>query len=94
MENTTETETVLNDLNRIAAAAKNIKKAQATFRKWKAAHKAGRATEDQVANAKAVLQEAITEEIAAAMEAGLGLGGGDNETWESRAGKVAGEIVR
>lgn len=89
-----ETETVLNDLNRLAAALRGINKAKATLRKWRKAAKAGRVTSDQVANAEAVLRESLAADLALAMEAGFGLGQGDEMEWESRAAKVAAHIVR
>lgn len=94
MENTIETETVLNDLNRIAAALRGINKAKATLRKWRKAAKAGRVTADQVANAEAVIRESLAADLALAMEAGLGLGQGDDCEWDSRAARVAADLVR
>lgn len=89
-----ETETVLNDLNRLAAALRGINKAKATLRKWRKAAKAGRVTSEQVANAEAVIRESLAADLALAMEAGFGLGQGDEMEWESRAAQVAAEMVR
>lgn len=94
MENKIETETLLNDLNRLAAALRGINKAKATLRKWRKAAKAGRVTSEQVANAEAVIRESLASDLALAMEAGFAIGQGDEMEWDSRAGQVAAALVR
>lgn len=68
------TASVLADLDRVSAALRQVKKAKATWAKYCRAEKAGRATADQVAAARAVLTESVRESLDMAFESGLGLG--------------------
>lgn len=68
------TETVLADLDRVAAALRQVKKAKATWAKYRKAEKAGRATVEQMEAARAVLTESVRESLEMAFESGLGLG--------------------
>jgi hypothetical protein len=86
--------TALNDLAALESALKAIRKNKATLRKYAKAAKAGRVTADQLANARAVIREALTESLAVVMERGFALGQGDETSWDERAEILAGEMTR
>lgn len=86
------TETVLADLDRVAAALRQVKKAKATWAKYCKAEKAGRATAAQVEAARAVLTESVRDSLEMAFESGVGLG----QYFEHRnpaADTVAAELI-
>lgn len=87
--------TALNDLAALESALKAIRKNKATLRKYAKAAKAGRVTADQLANARAVIREAISESLEIVMERGFALSAnGSDLDWGQRAEILAGEMTR
>ena len=70
----TDIELVLADLDRVAAANRQVKKARATWAKYLRANKAGLATPEQMEAARSVLRESVRESLEMAFESGMGLG--------------------
>ena len=87
-----DTSDLINDLNALTCALKDIKRNKATWKKYTKAHKEGRVTDAQLANAKAVLTESTANALEFAMERGLAIGQG--ESWDKAAAGHAANIIR
>lgn len=68
-----DSELLLADLDRVAAALRQIKKARATWANYKRAEKKGIATAEQMSAARAVLSESVRESLELAAESAVGL---------------------
>lgn len=83
----------IDSLEMIARGLRQIKKAKSTWRKYIKAEKEGRVTAEQIAAAKAVLRESISDTLEAVMSRGLYVGQGDECDYRTRAEANAQEII-
>jgi len=89
---TEQNKTILADLNRVAAALRQVKKAKATWAKYRKAEKAGRVTAAQVEAARAVLTESVRDSLEMAFESSLGLGS-NFEHGNTASDEIAAELI-
>jgi hypothetical protein len=80
-------------LDIISRGLKQLKKAKATWRKYKKAEKEGRVTAEQVAAAKAVLRESIADTLEAIIGHTMYLSQCDESDIRERAERNAEEII-
>jgi hypothetical protein len=92
-EDIISTATILSDLKRLKKAISNIEKNRRTWKKFKKAAQAGVVSEERLAAAKSVLEEATKDALAIAFESGFAIGQGDDLDWNARAEVNARDII-